>query len=127
MLNLRQLEVFHAVVGAGSVSRGADALGVSQPAVSKQLRQLERSLRTVLLDRHAKGVRPTVAGAALADHAARIFALAAAAELAVADVAGLRAGRLAVGAGPTAGVYLLPRAIVAFRQWASPRMVGAAE
>ncbi len=116
MLNLHHLEVFHAVAGAGSVSRGAEALGISQPAVSKQLRQLERSLRTSLLDRHAKGVRPTAAGAVLADHAARIFSLAAAAELAVADVAGLRAGRLAVGAGPTAGVYLLPRAIVAFRQ-----------
>jgi DNA-binding transcriptional LysR family regulator len=116
MLNLHHLEVFHAVARAGSVSRGADALGISQPAVSKQLRQLERAMKTPLLDRHARGVRPTPAGAVLADHAARIFALAAAAELAVADVAGLRAGRLAVGAGPTAGVYLLPRAIVAFRQ-----------
>ena len=116
MLNLHHLEVFHAVAQAGSVSRGADALGISQPAVSKQLRQLERALRTPLLDRHAKGVRPTAAGAVLADHAARIFALATAAEAAVADVTGLRSGRLSVGAGPTAGVYLLPRAIVAFRQ-----------
>ncbi len=116
MVNLHHLEVFHAVVAAGSVSRGADALGISQPAVSKQLRQLERAVGTVLLDRHAKGVRPTPAGAVLADHAARIFALADQAEAAVADVAGLRAGRLAVGAGPTAGVYLLPRALVAFRQ-----------
>ena len=116
MLNLHHLEVFHAVAQAGSVSRGAERLGISQPAVSKQLRQLERSLGTPLLDRHAKGVRPTVAGGVLAEHAARIFALAAQAESAVADVAGLRAGRLAVGAGPTAGVYLLPRAIVAFRQ-----------
>ena len=116
MLNLHHLEVFHTVVEAGSVSRGADVLGISQPAVSKQLRQLERSMGTTLLDRHAKGVRPTAAGAVLAEHAARIFALSAQAETAVADVAGLRAGRVAVGAGPTAGVYLLPRAIVAFRQ-----------
>ena len=116
MLNLHHLEVFHAVARAGSVSRGADALGISQPAVSKQLRQLERAVGTPLLDRHAKGVRPTAAGAVLAEHAARIFALTAAAEAAVADVAGLRAGRLRVGAGPTAGVYLLPRAIVAFRR-----------
>ena len=61
-------------------------------------------------------MRPTAAGAVLAEHAARVFAESAAAERAVADVAGGRAGRLAVGAGPTAGVYLLPRAIVAFRQ-----------
>ena len=116
MLNLHHLAVFHAVVGAGSVSRGADALGISQPAVSKQLRLLERSLGTPLLERHAKGVRPTAAGAVLAEHATRLFAVAAEAEIAVADVAGLRAGRLAVGAGPTAGVYLLPAAIVAFRR-----------
>ena len=116
MLNLHHLEVFHAVAETGSVSRGADRLGVSQPAVSKQLRQLERSLGATLLDRHPRGVTPTAAGRVLADHAARIFSLAAAAGAAVADVAGLRAGRLAVGAGPTAGVYLLPPAIVAFRQ-----------
>ena len=116
MLNLHHLAVFYAVVSAGSVSRGADALGISQPAVSKQLRLLERSLRTVLLDRQPRGVTPTAAGRVLAEHAGRIFTLAADAERAVADVAGVRAGRLAVGAGPTAGVYLLPRAIVAFRQ-----------
>ena len=116
MLNLHHLAVFHAVATAGSVSRGADALGVSQPAVSKQVRLLERSLRATLLDRHAKGVTLTAAGAVLAEHAARLFAVAEQAERAVADVAGLRAGRLAVGAGPTAGVYLLPRAIVAFRR-----------
>ncbi len=116
MLNLHHLSVFHAVVQAGSVSGGAEALGISQPAVSKQLRQLELALGMRLVDRHPRGVTPTAAGAVLADHAGRIFALAAAAESAVADVAGLRAGRLAVGAGPTAGVYLLPRAIVAFRR-----------
>jgi DNA-binding transcriptional LysR family regulator len=116
MLNLHHLSVFHAVVVAGSVSRGADALGISQPAVSKQLRLLERALHATLLDRHAKGVRPTAAGAVLAEHADRLFAVADAAERAVADVSGARAGSLSVGAGPTAGVYLLPRAIVAFRQ-----------
>src|SRR5439155_13086068 len=109
MPNLHHLSVFHAVATEASVSRGAERLAISQPAVSKQLRELERRLRTTLFDRHPKGVRLTAAGESLADYARRIFALADEAERAMADVAGLRRGRLAVGAGPTAGVYLLPR------------------
>src|SRR4051794_885109 len=116
MLNLHHLSVFHAVASTGSVSRGAERLEISQPAVSKQLRELERSLRTALFDRHPKGVRLTTAGEALADYARRIFALSDEAERAMADVAGLRRGRLAVGAGPTAGAYLLPRVLVEFRR-----------
>jgi DNA-binding transcriptional LysR family regulator len=115
-LNLHHLEVFAAVARARSVSRGADDLAISQPAVSKQLRELERSLRTKLVDRHPKGVELTAAGRVLADYANRIFALSAEAQQAVEDLSTLDAGRLAVGAGPTVGVYLLPRAIVQFRR-----------
>jgi DNA-binding transcriptional LysR family regulator len=115
-MNLHHLEVFAAVARAGSVSRGAEALAISQPAVSKQLRELERSLRTKLVDRHAKGVELTAAGRVLADYAHRIFSLAAEAQQLVQDLSTLSAGRLSVGAGPTVGVYLLPRAIVQFRR-----------
>src|SRR2546429_243813 len=99
MLNLHHLHVFHCVAEASSVSRGADRLAISQPAVSKQLRDLEQNLRTTLFDRHPKGVRLTAAGEVLADYARRIFALSDEAERALADMAGLRRGRLAVGAG----------------------------
>ena len=115
-MNLHHLDVFAAVARAGSVSRGADALAISQPAVSKQLRELERSLRTKLVDRHAKGVELTAAGRVLADYANRIFSLATEAQQAVQDLSTLSDGRLSVGAGPTVGVYLLPRAIVQFRR-----------
>jgi DNA-binding transcriptional LysR family regulator len=115
-INLHHLEVFAAVARAGSVTRGADALAISQPAVSKQLRELERSLRTTLVDRHPKGVELTAAGRVLADYARRIFSLAAEAQQAVEDLSLVRTGRLNVGAGPTVGVYLLPRAIVQFRR-----------
>jgi DNA-binding transcriptional LysR family regulator len=116
MINLHHLLVFDAVAAEGNVSRGAERLGISQPAVSKQLRDLERRLKTPLFDRHPKGVRLTAAGEALADYTRRIFALAEEAERALADVAGLRRGHLAVGAGPTVGVYLLPRVLVEFRR-----------
>jgi DNA-binding transcriptional LysR family regulator len=116
MLNLHHLAVFRAVAAERNVSRGAARLAISQPAVSKQLRELERSLATRLLDRHAKGVSLTAAGEILDDYAQRIFALRDDAERAIADIGSLRRGRLAIGAGPTVGVYLLPRVLVAFRK-----------
>src|SRR3954451_4576553 len=116
-INLAHLAVFHAIACEGSVSRAAERLMVSQPAVSKQLRQLERSLGGGrLFDRLPKGVRPTAAGELLAGYARRIFALQAEAEQALAELRGLGRGRLSVGASTTIGVYLLPEVFVRFRQ-----------
>lgn len=115
-INLAHLAVFHAVASEGSVSRGAERLMVSQPAVSKQLRQLERSLGASLFDRLPKGVRPTAAGELLADYARRIFALEAEAAKALAELRGLRRGSLSVGASTTIGVYLLPEVFVRYRR-----------
>lgn len=113
-MNLHHLAVFHAVVEAGSVSRAAEALSVSQPAVSKQVRELERSLGVTLLDRLPRGVAPTAAGRLLADHARRLFAVEAEAERAVAELKGLRRGSLTVGASTTIAGYLLPAAFARF-------------
>ena len=68
-LNLTQLAAFHAVAEAGSVTSGAEQLMVSQPAVSKQIKELERATGTKLFDRWAKGVRLTDSGRVLADYA----------------------------------------------------------
>jgi DNA-binding transcriptional LysR family regulator len=115
-VNLNHLAVFHAVAEARSVTLGARRLMVSQPAVSKQVKELERALQTRLFDRHAAGVSLTDSGRLLADYAGRIFALAAEAEAAMADLSSMRRGSLAVGASPSLGTYLLPRALVYFRQ-----------
>jgi len=89
---------------------------VSQPAVSKHIRQLERTLGVMLFDRTPKGVRPTPAGELLAEYARKIFALADEAEQAIADLRGVRRGKLAIAASPTLGVYLLPKLLVKFRR-----------
>lgn len=115
MLELNQWAVFHAVAQAGSVSGGAGSLMVSQPAVSKQIKAMERSLGTPLFLRHAKGVRLTPEGEVLAGYARRIFALADEAANALDDLSSLRRGNLSVGATTTVGVYLLPRVLVHFR------------
>lgn len=116
MINLHHLAVFHAVATEGSVSRGADKLLVSQPAVSKQVKDLEQSLGVKLLDRVPRGVRLTEAGTLLAGYARRIFALEAEVSTALSELHQLKRGRLAVGASTTIGIYLLPEIFARFRQ-----------
>src|SRR5580704_9534096 len=105
-INLGHLAVFHAVAEEKSVSRGAERLMVSQPAVSKQVQLLERSVGTALLERQPRGIRLTEAGELLAGYARRIFALEAEAVRALDELRGLQRGRLAIGASTTIGIYL---------------------
>jgi DNA-binding transcriptional LysR family regulator len=111
-----ELRAFHAVAEAGSVGGGAEMLLVSQPAVSKQIKQLERALGVIVFERTARGVRLTDAGELLATYTRRIFALAAEAEQAIDDLQGLRRGKLSIGASPTLGTYFLPEVLVRFRR-----------
>lgn len=115
-LNLHHLALFQAVAEEQSVSRASERLMVSQPAVSKQLQQLERAVGVPLFDRTPRGVRSTQAGELLSGYARRIFALAEEAERAIEELRGLRRGSLAVAAGTTIGVHLLPDVVVAFRR-----------
>src|SRR6516164_7452099 len=113
-MNLNHLAVFHAVAQAGSMTLGAERLDISQPAVSKQVRELERALGVHLFDRVGRRVRLSRAGEVLAEYARRLFALAHEAETAMADVRGAQRGRLAVGASTTIGTYLLPGVVAEF-------------
>jgi DNA-binding transcriptional LysR family regulator len=107
-MNLHQLRVFVAIAEAGSITRASRRLKVSQPAVSKQLTELELALGAALFDRIARGVRLTEAGRLLEVHARRIFAAELAAEAELAELAGVTRGRLSIGASTTIGSYLIP-------------------
>jgi DNA-binding transcriptional LysR family regulator len=72
--HLRALRYFAAVAEEQSVTRAAERLFVSQPALSKQVRQLERLLRVELLHREPRGVRLTAAGEALLPRARAVLA-----------------------------------------------------
>lgn len=115
-MNLNHLRVFHAIAAAGSITAAARALQVSQPAVSKQLSDLEGALGTHLVDRLPRGVRLTTAGRVLAEHAARIFGVEQTAEVELAALLGVRRGQLSLGASTTIGSYLVPRVFGAFRR-----------
>jgi DNA-binding transcriptional LysR family regulator len=107
-LNLDQLGAFAAVIELGSFSAAAERLQLTQPAVSLQVRQLEKRLGTLLVERVGRRARPTAAGAALLPHAARIDeAVVAAFDAIGAHAAGV-AGRVRLGTGATACIFLLP-------------------
>jgi DNA-binding transcriptional LysR family regulator len=116
MIDLSQLATFHAVATHGNVTRAAETLLISQPAVSKQLAALERTLATKLFERTRRGVRLTESGELLAQYARRMAALTDEADAALDDLQHLRRGRLAIGATPDVAAYLLPEALVRFRQ-----------
>lgn len=116
MLDLHKLDIFLHVVRAGSFNRAAEGLLMSQSAVSQHIQDLEAGLGATFFERGRRGVSLTKAGDALHDYALRIFALLAEAENAVTDVRKLANGQLTIGATPGVGGYLLPDAIMGFRQ-----------
>lgn len=115
-MNRNHLALFHAVARAGSISGGAAAARVSQPAVSKQIGELEQALGVKLLERLPRGCRLTEAGEILASYARRWQALEEDAALAIEEYRGLKRGRLNLGASLTIGGYLLPRVLAEFHQ-----------
>jgi DNA-binding transcriptional LysR family regulator len=106
-IGLGQLRAFHAVVAGGGITRAAERLHVTPPAISAQVRELERQAATKLFERSGRSVRLTSAGAMLADYARRIFALVDDAESALASTGATVRGRLRVAASDTAAAYYL--------------------
>ncbi|MEH3129137.1 MAG: LysR family transcriptional regulator [Mycolicibacterium neoaurum] len=96
-MELRQLEYFVAVAEERSFTRAAERERVAQPAVSAQIRRLERQMGQTLLIRSSRDVRLTQAGIALLPHARAALAAVRAARRAVDEVAGLIRGAVAIG------------------------------
>ncbi|MDH4871022.1 LysR family transcriptional regulator [Pseudomonas sp. BN515] len=115
-MNLHHLKVFLAVAESGSISNGAARLFISQPAVTREIRDLEASIGLPLFDRRPRGVSLTEGGERLLQYAQRIFALEAAAERDLRGFASLGDGELRLGASATLGSYLLPELIEQFHQ-----------
>src|SRR3972149_8509599 len=108
-MDTRQLAAFCAVVERRSFSQAAQKLGVTQPAVSLQVRALEKRLGQQLLDRSGRRVEPTEAGLRLYRGAQRLLALEAQVLEEVSAEEGALAGELRIGAstGPAAIVVAL--------------------
>jgi DNA-binding transcriptional LysR family regulator len=115
-LNLDQLRSFGLVIETGSFSAAADRLGLSQPAVSLQVRQLERRLAVRLIERVGKRARATPAGMELLRHVPNIDSAVENAIDALADHASGVTGRVRLGTGATACLHFLPAVLRTLRE-----------
>lgn len=112
MLESKRLRHFLAVFELGSIGQAADKLLLTQPALSKSLRQLEDELGVRLFDRTPLGVVPTVYGETLAMHAKAIDAGLRGATQAILRMRGAAKGVVRVGVGPSVAPNLMPMATI---------------
>ncbi|EFF78488.1 LysR substrate binding domain protein [Achromobacter piechaudii ATCC 43553] len=115
-LNLDHLRTFAQVIELGSFSAAADRGGVTQPAVSLQIRQLERRFGLKLVERVGRRAGPTAAGLELLTHIRVIDAALAQAEQVMSAHASQVSGRIRLGTGATACTYLLPSILAQLRR-----------
>lgn len=113
-VTMRQLEVFEAVARLGSIARAAEALHLSPPSISMQLKQLAESVDQPLYEQIGKRLFVTSVGEELLRTARAIFDTWQGFERVVGDLRALRTGRLRLACTPTAATFL-PRFVDAFR------------
>lgn len=107
-INPAHVRTLQAIARSGSFSRAGETLHLSQPAISHHVRHLERELGVPLLTRRGRRAAPTEAGVILLEHAGRAFKALDEAREAIQRLRGRVAGRVSLGTGATASIYLLP-------------------
>ena len=116
MLNLNQLRIFQAVAETRSFTRAAAVVHLTQPGISKHVKQMEEHYGAPLFDRLGKKVALTQAGEILSEATRQIMASLTAAEQRIEELKGLHGGKLVIGASFPLGIYVLPGILAAFRK-----------
>ena len=111
----RRLQVFHAVAKHLSFTKAAEALFMTQPAVTFQIRQLEEYFSTRLFDRTHGRIALTAAGSVAFEYAERILALSTELDTRLKELSGEVAGPLLIGASTTIAEFLLPQVLGEFK------------
>jgi len=114
--NLYPLHIFRLVARSGSVTRAAQELFISQPAVSAHLKALETAVNEPLFDRTPRGMQLTPVGAIVLEQANRLFALYEEIPAAVDALRGRVRGEVIVAASSTPGAYLVPEFLRQFQK-----------
>src|SRR3569832_2091629 len=109
----RDLSAFLAVVDCGSLGRAALVVNMTQPSLSRRIRELEIRLGSPLFERHSKGMALTAAGETLLDHARLLVFEMEQAENALAELNGMQRGTLRLGAVAAVCRDAVPRALAA--------------
>ena len=116
MINLNQLRIFQAVAQTRSFTRAADVVHLTQPGISKHIKQMEEYFGVPLFDRLGKKVALTHAGEILYETAQMTMASMTEAEQRIEELKGLEGGKLVLGASFAIGIYILPGILVGFRK-----------
>ncbi|MEV8603267.1 LysR substrate-binding domain-containing protein [Streptomyces griseoviridis] len=111
MFDSRHIKSFHEVVRTGSYSAAARSLGYTQPAITQQMKALERDVGTPLFTRAGRGLRLTEAGETLSRHAAAILDTMSAAQQQMTALTRLHSGRVRLCAFPSANATLVPETL----------------
>lgn len=115
-LRLRHLETLVEIAGRQSVTRAAEALGITQPAASRTLSELEEICGAALVRRSGRGIQLTTAGEIMLRYAGASVASAEAGVAALASLHDAAAQAIRIGALPTVSAGLVPQAVVACRE-----------
>jgi len=115
-MNLEQLRGFYAVAQEGSFTKAAEKLFLTQPAISLQVRALEKELGEQLFNRTGKSVRLTQAGEIFKIHVKSILDSLEDARNQVAELQGLQRGRLVIGCSDTITIYILAPILQAYNK-----------
>ncbi len=116
LLKLRQLRIVNALWQHGSLSRASTALGLSQPALTKALQNIEETIGTAIYERHSRGVNATSSGRAVIETSRRILAELARLDEELDRIESSSRGTVAIGALPSAAIGLLPQVLAALQE-----------
>jgi DNA-binding transcriptional LysR family regulator len=110
-MELHQLQCFIAVLEEGGFKRATARLGITQPALSYQIRRLEEELGVQVFHRGKSGITPTEAGRALLEHAHNVISTVREAHRAVRELSGGVTGEIRIGTIKCVGTYFLPHVL----------------
>lgn len=113
---LQQLRILKAIATEKNFTKAADVLYISQPSLSKQIKKLEKTLDTLLINRERNKISLTESGEVLLQYSERILVLCEESCRAITDLKNGERGNLTVGASQTIGTYLMPRILALFNQ-----------
>ncbi|WP_413367257.1 LysR family transcriptional regulator [Lysinibacillus sp. 3P01SB] len=115
-MNLHALRLFHIVAEKGNVTRAAEELNISQPAVTAQIKKLEQDIGLILLAPKGRGILLTEAGIQLAKHTKRLFSLEAEIETYIEQYKNGSIGKLRIAATYLPANFLLPKWLASYKQ-----------
>jgi len=114
--DLNDLQAFRAVVEKGSFRKAAEAISISQPALSRRIEKLESALNVRLFDRTTRRVNLTMVGRAFAPSAERLLNDLDIALLGISEVASTRLGNVTVACVPSAAYYFMPKVVARYHK-----------